>query len=84
LSEREVGRLTLRKFYLLLAEWYAQQRLIDSRFYKLICSHLTKAPDPHDVFPLLDSVSDEDLESGPEDDLLSFQQATAALTSYGR
>lgn len=84
MSEGEVGRLTLRKWYLLLAEWYTQQRLIDSRWYKLICCHCAKAPEAGAVFPLLAGLTAAPDEPDYEDDVMSFQQTTAVLSTAGR
>ena len=85
MTEPEIGRLTLRKFYLLLAEWYAAERLRDARAYKLLCAHLAKAPEPGEVFPLLKSCSAEpdDEDEDEIDDDASFRQVAAALIPHG-
>lgn len=72
--------MTLRKFYLLLAEWYVEQRINDARTYKLLCAQLTSAPDPGAIFPLLKNTNDssDDDEEDVDDDI-SFQQVAAAL-----
>ena len=72
-----MGRLTLRKFYLLLSEFYYQQQLQDIRFYRLLCCHFKEAPEAGDVFPMLkmDAVAQE----ADVDDELAFRQVTAAL-----
>jgi hypothetical protein len=41
-----MGRLTLRKFYLLLAEWWEQQRREDSRVYQMLSPYLPKDDPP--------------------------------------
>ena len=80
----EVGRLTLRQFYLLLAEWYQEQARQDRRFYLLMLGQYKEPPDVNAIFPLLKS-SDADAEEledpTSEDDFLKFQQITSSLIS---
>lgn len=79
-------RLTLRKFYLLMGEWHFQQRVIDERFYKLICAWCTKAPPAGELFPTLNTdenssgpETDPDLDLSAGDDDLIFQHISASL-----
>lgn len=67
-----------------MGEWYHEQRLQDTRFYKFISTQYTEVVPPGDVFPLLKdypkvskSVSEED----PDKDELIFHMVTAGLTS---
>lgn len=71
----------MRKFYLLWGEWCYQQRLEESRFYKLICVHCKTPPDLK-LFPFLDIDTEEEQEPTPESDVMNFQAITASLTPY--
>jgi len=74
--------LTLRQFYLFLSEYYEQERAIDRRCYKLICTQLERPPAPGKLFPLLENMESEvDTDSEP-DDLITFQQVTASLVPH--
>ena len=78
-----MGRLTLRQFYLLLAECYAQQRMEDARWYRLICCWVREAPAFGSIFPLWgDQPLSEDIEDTEENVEAVFRQVTAALTPY--
>jgi hypothetical protein len=76
--------LTLRQFYLLLAEHYSQQKSEDQRWYRLICCWTKDTPPFEQVFPLwgegVAAVSEVD---GDEfEDERMFRNVTAALTPY--
>ena len=73
-----MGRLTLRKLHLLLAEWRAAERQLDLRTYKLMCSWLSEAPEPGTVFPSLADIGSE-TEAEDADDTLIFEQVAGAL-----
>ena len=71
-------RLTLRKFYLLLGEFYDAQRTLDSRTFKMLAVHLREPPDPGDLFPSL-RVSKKEPDA---DDSAIFQQVSSSLMPY--
>jgi len=71
----------LRQFYLLLAEWYAQQKLEDARCYRLICCWVRDVPAFETVFPLWEE-SEAEVREDDEDGDSSFYAVTAALTPY--
>ena len=76
--------MTLRKFFLLLGEFYFQQQLQDVRFYKLICCHFKEPPEPKAIFPMLDTGAEESSEELVDDDVATFQQVTASLMPYNQ
>ncbi len=70
----------MRKFYLLLAEYMDQQRLLDSRTFKLLAIHMKDPPDPGVIFPSL-RVDDEPRADDNDDAI--FRSVAASLTQYG-
>ena len=70
--------MTLRKFYLLLTEFYFQQQLMDIRFYKLLCCHFKEPPEAKVIFPML-NMGDE--AEADVDDEQNFRQVTASLVN---
>jgi len=77
--------LTLRQFYLLLAEWYHVQSIEERRFYLLFCRGLQDPEAARKLFPLLQvEEPDRESEPDPEDDIMRFNAVTAALTSYSK
>jgi hypothetical protein len=72
--------LTLRQFYYLLAESYAQQKIEDQRWYRLICCWLKDPPVFERVFPLWAEVGSPDEDE--DDDEAAFRRVTAGLTPY--
>jgi hypothetical protein len=77
-----MGRLTLRKFYLLLAEYYEQERLMTDRFYKLICCHLKEPVAAETLFPLMRREDPADPDGDEVDDETNFRAVTASLMPY--
>jgi hypothetical protein len=75
-----MGRLTLRQFFLLLGEYYTQQRLEDGRVYRLLCVWSKDQPRLEVMFPSFNITAEQVDELA--DDLASFQQVTASLTPY--
>lgn len=82
MTSREAGMLTLRQFYLLLAEWYNEQRLLDIRAYRFVVTQYSEAPVPGDVFPLLKETPKirpvEEVD--PDRDDVIFHMVTASMT----
>lgn len=72
----------MRKFYLLLSEWYFEQRLKDSRAYKLLCVHLKDPPKAGNLFPFLREQEDDVPDDSMESDFANFHAITASLTPY--
>jgi hypothetical protein len=77
--------LTLRKFFLLLAEYYDQQWVEDNRLFQLIRIHFKEAPPPGAFFPLLGDggarvpapvLNDDDPDI---DDQIAFQAVAASI-----
>ena len=68
-------------FYLLWAEWYFEQRLLDSRAWKFIVTQYTKPPERGEVFPWLaeeQQISDDiDLDA----DEMVFHAITSQLAA---
>jgi hypothetical protein len=72
---------------LLLADYYAEQRVEDRRAYLIIWAshHFKELPDAGKLFPLLRERDGDDQDSGEEvDDEAKFQQVVAGLTPYNR
>ncbi len=51
-----MGRLTLRKFHLRLAEWRLGQRYIENRVYLLYSAWVEKPPPPWEVLQFLNQM----------------------------
>jgi len=81
-----MGRLTLRKLYLLLAEYYMQMRLEDIRFYKLICCHFSKenTPPAEKIFSSLQEEEAPPEDIDVRDDTTIYQQIVATLEQTSR
>lgn len=74
--------MTVRKFFLLLAEWQDGQRAVDARVYRLLAVHMKEPPEPGDLFPLLRARAEPEPEDGAGDETI-FQQVAASLGNYG-
>jgi hypothetical protein len=71
--------LTLRQFYLLLAEFYLRQKMEDWRCYLLICSNMKDPPPAGKLFPSLRGDEEADEIAEDADDESIFRQVAAEL-----